>query len=66
MDIDAKRRWLRQNTGSEAELRLQFSRALDEIERLRALVKRASELAGTGFKDEACEILHAEVFPDDG
>jgi hypothetical protein len=36
----------------------------DEIERLRNLIRQTSEVAGMGRRKEACEMLHAEVYPD--
>ena len=35
----------------------------EEIDRLRNIIKSASELAGARMLDEAAEILHNEVFP---
>lgn len=38
--------------------------ATSEIERLRLLIKTASEIAGMGRRQEACEMLHREVYPE--
>lgn len=43
---------------------LLLAKADAEIARLRGLVKEASEVAGMGRSREACEMLHAEVYPD--
>lgn len=39
-----------------------FAKMADEIERLRGVIKNASEIAGMGRKSEACEMLYAEVY----
>ena len=42
-----------------------LARAANEIERLRKLIREASEVAGMGRCREACEMLQVEVYPDD-